>query len=165
MDVFNNNTHYNTGIAMRIFNQIRAAFLDGKAIKNFELEKYKSVVSILERVNELDYVKDKNGIRNYYFGLSYFNLGRKKEALNALSDAYEIFIENITKNRKERYLQIFIHLSKTYIDLLIDNKEMKLANDIIIKTDNILISKGYELDFRNKKTKIIIEKRSKETDV
>ena len=66
---------------------------------------------------------------------------------------------NIAKNRKERYLQKFIHLSNTYVDLLAENREMKLANDIITKTNNILISLGYELDFRNKKTKIMIEKR------
>jgi len=141
--------------SMNIFNKLRAARLDGKAIKCFNIGMHNKVIEYLERASEIDQERSRNEVRNYYLGLSYIKLGISRKASESLSLAYRGFSERAKKDN--RFLNKFMHLSKVYVDFLLANGKEKLARNIIEQTDKLLIDKGYELDLRKKQTKIIIE--------
>jgi tetratricopeptide (TPR) repeat protein len=140
---------------MTMLNKLRAARLDGKAIKCFSLGMYSNVIEYLEKACEIDQEKNRNGIRSYYLGLSYINLGITQKAAKSLSIAYKELYERTKEDRS--FLDKFRKISTAYVGLLLKNGEKKLASELIGKTDKLLIDSGYELDFENKQTKRIIE--------
>jgi hypothetical protein len=140
---------------MAILNKLRAARLDGKAIKCFSHGMYSNVIKYLEKACEIDIEKSRNGIRSYYLGLSYIKLGMTEKAAKSLSIAFGELYER-TKEDKS-FLDKFRKISTAYVGLLLKNGEKKQASELIEKTDKLLIDSGYELDLENKRTKLIIE--------
>jgi hypothetical protein len=115
--------------------------------------------SYLEKACEIDPERRRNGLRNYYLGLSDIKIGSQK-AFESLSIAYHALHERASEDNV--FLKEFIHLSNAYVEFLAGNGEKHLANKIIERTNLLLISKGYEVDHSRKQIRQIVENREPE---
>lgn len=131
---------------MRILNKIKAAFLLGRAFKKFEQKRYNEALDLFELIQSLSPDMERKEVVYYHVGMSYHELGKNIEGLQALAKAYDVFNSKIYHTQDENYLRIFLSLVSVYAQLLKDVGKAELSASIFRTRDTVLSSRGYDLD-------------------
>jgi tetratricopeptide (TPR) repeat protein len=115
---------------MRIIKKYKAAFIYGKALKQFFNGNYKNAINYFERVLELEPRYGNRGYTRYYLGRSFFAVEDTERAKEEMSAAYNMLKKRIVSEKNEKDMNYFKSLTHEYIQLLSSLNEISLAQEI-----------------------------------
>ncbi len=115
---------------MIIFPKIRASYLYGQALMQFHQKRYNESARLLEKVCRLDKKNKQRELFFMYLGRSYLALGRNDEALNWLSNAYEIFKGKFQSSNIDLEIKEYMELLCAFRDVLEKVGHEDRANEV-----------------------------------
>jgi tetratricopeptide (TPR) repeat protein len=118
---------------MKIRNKIReymAAFLYGRGLMRFNQKRFEQAAHIFEKICRLDPYQERKGLTYSYLGRSLIRIGRRNEALQIMSEAYELFSLRIQDFKNEFERKEFADFIRDYIEALNEAGQIERVKEI-----------------------------------
>ena len=123
---------------MWFFNKARAAFLYGRALMRFKQKRFKDAVRLFETVCKLEPNDERKELTYSYLGRSYFALGQHHEALEIMSQAYELFLKRVQGIEDEIDKSEFKKFVKEYADALVKVGQDEHAREVLHEAEKFI---------------------------
>lgn len=112
------------------FKTYLAAFLYGRALMKFHKTKYKEAARIFKKVCQLDPEQERREFTYYYLGRSLLEIGKHDEALEYLSNSYELFSVRIQDIKDKSEWEEFMNCAQYYLKALNKAGQIEQARKI-----------------------------------
>jgi tetratricopeptide (TPR) repeat protein len=99
------------------FGKCIGAYLYGRAVMRFYQKRYEDTARLLEKACKLDPNDERKELTYSYLGRSYLALKRYDDALEIMSQAYELFRKRSQSIKDESERSEFIQFIRAFVDL------------------------------------------------
>ena len=107
-----------------------AAYLYGRGLMRFHQKRFEDAARLFKRTCDLGSAQERKELSYSYYGRSLLRIGKRKEALEVLSKAYEQFGERMQGFENEFERTEFLNFIMDYLKALNEAGEVERARQI-----------------------------------